>query len=372
MKVVINALQYKPNSSGIGVMLRDLFGPYTKITGHRCKIILPHDGPEFPAGERTELIRSPWEHRQGLRRMLFQTFQMGQRYCQDAVLLTTDSKCPFFLPQSCTLVPLITDLAVYRMPEVYQRSRVFLWRLQYRYARRRADFFLAISEFTKKEMVELWRIPPEKIHVVPCAYSERMTRVEASDHLARLLEKYDLSDPFILFVGNTNPRKNLEQTIRAFDLFKERTNLPHQLVIAGEHGWKFDREKTMKKIGHQDSVRFLGFVPDEDMPALYSAASLFLFPTLYEGFGIPVLEAQACGVPVVTSNGSSLPEVAGDGAEYVDPYDVESICAGMTRVLQDPTLAGELVEKGCLNVKRFSWEESARRLNEILEREVRS
>lgn len=370
MKVVINALQYKPNSSGIGVMLRDLFGPFTRITGHPCQVILPHDGPEFPAGEGTELIRSPWEHRQGFRRMFFQTFQMGRRYCRDAVLLTTDSKTPFFLPKSCKLVPLVTDLAVYRLPEAYQRSRVLWWRLQYRYIRRRADFFLAISEFTKSEMTKILKIPPEKVHVVPCACSERMARVEDPDQLARLREKYSLPEQFILFVGNTNPRKNLERTIQAFDLFKERTSLPHQLVIAGGQGWKFDRDKALRDIRHRDAVRFTGFVPDEDMPALYSAASLFLFPTLYEGFGIPVLEAQACGVPVVTGNCSSLPEVAGEGAVLADPYDVESICTGMRKILEDPTLAGKLVEKGYFNVKRFSWEESARRLNEIIEREV--
>ena len=372
MKVVINALQYKPNSSGIGVVLRDLFGPYTQITGRICKVILPHDSPAFPASGHSEIIRIPWNHRQNLRRVFFQAFGMGRHYCRDAVMLTTDSKCPFFLPQSCTLVPLITDLAVYRMPEVYQLSRVLLWRLQYRYVRQRADFFLAISEFTKKEMMELWHIPPEKIHVVPCACSEQMTRVEDLERLTRLREKYDLSERFILFVGNTNPRKNLEQTIQAFDRFKEQTDLPHQLVIAGEQGWKFDRDKALVNIRHRDAVRFIGFVPDEDMPALYSAADLFVFPTLYEGFGIPVLEAQSCGVPVVTSDRSSLPEVAGDSAMLVDPYDVESICEGMLKVLQDPALAEALVQRGSQNAKRFSWEASARRLNEIIEKEVKS
>lgn len=372
MKVVINALQYKPNSSGIGVMLRDLFGPYIRITGRPCRVILPHDGPDFPSGEKTEVIRSSWRHDQGFRRMFFQTFQMGRKYCRDTVLLTTDSKTPFFLPRSCRLIPLVTDLAVYRLPKAYQRSRVLWWRFQYHYICRRADCFLAISEYTKVEMTQILNIPSEKIHVVPCACSEHMTRVEDLGELARLREKYSLPEHFILFVGNANPRKNLERTIQAFDRFKERTRLPHQLVIAGEQGWKFDREKALERVRHRDAVRFIGFVSDEDMPALYSAASLFIFSTLYEGFGIPVLEAQACGVPVVTSNCSSLPEVAGDGAEYVDPYDVDSICAGIRRVLENPTLAGELTEKGCLNVKRFSWENSARRLNEILEREVES
>ncbi len=370
MKIVVNALPYKRNSSGIGVMIRELFGPYTSVTQRMCQIILPHDSPEFPAGGHGEIIRIPWDHGHNFRRLLFQAFSLGRQYCRDAVLLTTDSKCPFFLPKSCVLVPLVTDLAVCRMPEVYQRSRIFLWRLQYRYVRRRANFFLTISEFTRQEMMELWKIPPEKIHIVPCACSSALTPVRSSEQIKRLRQKYSLPEQFVLFVGNSNPRKNLKRLILAFDRAKNEENLPHQLVIAGEQGWKFDRDQAVQGIQHREDIRFIDFVPDEDMPALYSAASLFAFPTLYEGFGIPVLEAQACGTPVLTSRCSSLPEVGGDGAFYVDPGDVESISEGIRAVLTDPTLAGELARKGLENVRRFSWENSARRLHEIIEREV--
>lgn len=370
VKIVINALQYKPNSSGIGVMIRDLFGTFTRITEYECRVILAQDSPEFPGGGGTELVRAPFDHGEGIKRILFQAFRMGPQYCKDSILLTTDSKTPFFLPKNCKLVPLVTDLAVYRMPEVYQRSRVLLWRLQYAYLRRRADLFLAISEFTKREMTEILRIQPEKIKVIPMACSESMARVEDPKALAALREKYGLSEHFILFVGNNNPRKNLERTIRAFDLMKERTGLPHQLVIAGEHGWKFDRAKALEGVRHSGEVLFTGFVPDEDMPALYSAAELFLFPTLYEGFGIPVLEAQACGTPVVTSDVSALPEVAGGSAVLVDPYDVESICGAVYAILKDKAFAAELVKKGYENVKWFSWEFAAMRLKEIVERNV--
>ncbi len=372
MKIVVNALPYKKNSSGIGVMIRELFGAYTHIAGRVCQILLPHDSPEFPAGGHSEIVHIPWNHGHNLRRLLFQTFSMGRRYCRDAVLLTTDSKCPFFLPKSCILAPLVTDLAVYRMPEVYQRSRVFLWRLQYGYVRRRANFFLAISEFTKKEIAELWNIPPEKIHIVPCACSSALAPVKSPERSERLRRKYSLPERFVLFVGNSNPRKNLKRLIQAFDRAKTGGDLPHQLVIAGEQGWKFDRNQAVEGIRNREDVRFIGFVPGEDMPALYSAASLFAFPTLYEGFGIPVLEAQACGVPVLTSRCSALPEVGGDGAFYVDPYDVESISGGIRTVLTAPALAKELVQKGLENIRRFSWESSARRLHEIIEKEVSS
>lgn len=370
MKIVINALQYKPDSSGIGVMIRDLFGPYAELTNRPCQVVLTRDGPVFPTGENTEIVRSPWYYSQGLRRMFFQSFQLGTRYCQNAVLLTNDSKVPLLLPRSCRLVPLVTDLAIYRLPGAYQHSRVLWWKFQYQYVRRRADFFLAISEFTKREMTEILGISPEKIFVVPMACSERMRRVEDRDQLKRLREKFCLPKHFILFVGNTNPRKNLRRIIQAFDLLKEKTNLPHQFIVAGGQGWKFDQGQVLNGILHRNDVRFIGFVPDEDMPALYSAAELFIFSTLYEGFGVPVLEAQACGTPVVTSNVSALPETAGEGAVLVDPLDPEDICRGMRLVLENRDLAEELVRKGTENVRRFSWKASTHLLDGIIENEV--
>ena len=368
--IVINALQYKQNSSGIGVMIRELFSRYTALTDRPCRVVLPNDGPDFPASPETEQIRIPWAHGQNLRRMLFQTVFLGRRYGRNAVLLTTDSKTPFFLPRSCRVVPLVTDLAVFRMPEVYQMSRVLWWRFQYRYLCRRAALFLTISEFTKREMTAVLKIPPERIRVVPCAASDKLAPVTDPGKLRMLRARYGLPERFVLFVGNNNPRKNLDRLIRAFDRARERGRIPHHLVIAGEQGWKFDPEEILRMVHHRDAVRFIGFVPDEDMPALYSAADLFLFPTLYEGFGIPVLEAQLCGTPVLTSNGSSLPEVGGAGCMYVDPCDEEDICGGILRVLQDPAVSAELIQKGFENTRRFSWEDSARRLHQIIEEDV--
>ena len=371
-KLVVNALTYKKNNSGIGVMLRELCGAYSRAAKRPCQIVMPKDSPDFPVGEGTEFIHIPWDHKDGFRRMWFQTFGLGKVYCRDAILLTSDSKCPLILPKSCTLLPLVTDLAVYRMPKAYRLSRVLLWRLQYCYIRHRADHFLAISEFTKSEMVELWKLPEEKIDIVPCACSDTLRREEDPKRLQAVREKYQLPEQFVLFVGNSNPRKNLERLIRAFDLAKGEKGFCHQLVIAGEQGWKFDRQKAVKDTKHPEAIRFIGFVPDEDMAALYSSASLFVFPTLYEGFGIPVLEAQVCGVPVLTSRCTSLPEVGGEGAWYVDPYSEDEIAEGIGKLLTEPELAVELVKRGRENVRRFSWEDSAKQLEEIIEKEVRA
>lgn len=369
MKIVINALQYKQNSSGIGVMIRDLFGLFTRITKQKCQVVLPYDGPDFIGGQDTEYVRIPWNYKQNLRRMFFQTFQMGISYCRDSILLTTDSKMPLILPKSCIVVPLITDLAVYRMQKAYQLSRVLWWRLQYWFVRRRANFFLAISEFTKEEMIDLWGLPPEKIHVIPCACSQNMRRITEHDKLEELRAKYNLPEHFLLFVGNFNPRKNLERLIHAYDQAKTSGTLKHQLVIAGEQGWKFNREAALEGIDNKKDIRFIGFVPDEDMPTLYSAADVFLFPTLYEGFGIPVIEAQSCGTPVLTSNTSSLPEVSGEAAIYVDPYSEQDISAGILKIANDPLLINELRQKGYENARRFSWDKSAEMLYHLIEKE---
>lgn len=367
-RVVINALQYKQNSSGIGILIRELFGRYTMLTSRDNLVILPGSGPEFKAGSRTGQVRIPWSYHQTLRRLLFQTVNLGLQYGKDSILLTTDSKIPLLLPSSCALIPLITDLAVFRMPEVYQLSRVLWWRLQYQYVCRRAEFFLAISQFTKMEMQRILRVPEEKIYVVPCAAADYYRPVRETVQLHHVQKKYKLPEHFLLFVGNQNPRKNMKRMMQAFDAIAKR--IPHHLVIAGEQGWKFRSEDILRTLQNPQKIHFIGYVPDEDMPALYSLAAVFLFPSLYEGFGIPILEAQQCEVPVLASRGSAMMEVGGRGAIYIDPYRVDSIKEGILQLIEHPEYARELTRKGIKNADRYSWDRSAQILNDIIEREI--
>ena len=363
-RIVVNALQYKKNSSGIGILIRNLFGELSKIRSDDTTIILSMDSPSFPAGKE---IRIPYRYSQNLKRIFFQSFLFGNRFCKKSVLLTTDSKVPFFLPQTCFMIPVITDLAVYRMPETYRRSRVLLWKLQYRYLIKRADYFLAISEFTKRDLMSLFDIPGNKIDVVYCGVSENMRPVTDHESQEALYKRYNLPEKYILFVGNFNPRKNLERIIKAFDKVKEK-GITHKLVIAGGEGWKFDKQNSLKDVTYKEDILFLSYIPDDDMPVLYSCADLFLFPTLYEGFGIPILEAQACGIPVLTSRCSAMPEIGGQGALYVDPTNIDEICKGILSIINDSNLAAKLTQNGFENIKRFSWATSAQKLNEILEK----
>ena len=366
MKLVINALQFKQRSSGIGVCIRELFGRLAAIYDRQCTVVLAKDSPDFPASDRTEQVRSIWDNGQMLRRFLFQSIRMN-KYCRDALLLTTDSKVPVALHRSCKVMPLVTDLAVFRMPDTYQKSRVLLWKAQYHLMKKHVIHWLAISDFTKHDMIELLGIRAEDITVVYCAASEEFHRVVNQESYNAARTKYALPEHYILFTGNFNPRKNLERLILAFSLFRKNTQLPHQLVIAGEYGWRFNQKAALSAVEQRDDIQFLGFVPDEDLPALYTLADLFVFPTLYEGFGIPVIEAQRCGCPVLTSESSALPEIAGAGAVYVDPYDIKDISDVIGRILTDNQLATALVGEGYKNAERFSWEASAQKLRQIIE-----
>ena len=182
----------------------------------------------------------------------------------------------------------------------------------------------------------------------------------------RVKERYQLNDPFILYAGNIKPHKNLERLIEAFHMLR-KGRLEHvKLLIIGDEISKY---ATLRRAVHKyklhKHVRFFGFVPDETLAALYRLAGVFVFPSLYEGFGLPPLEAMASGTPVVTSNLSSLPEVVGDAALLIDPYNPEAIADAMQRALLEPGLREELRRRGLLRVKEFSWDRSIRRVREI-------
>jgi glycosyltransferase involved in cell wall biosynthesis len=224
----------------------------------------------------------------------------------------------------------------------------------------RADVVLADSAATQADIVSLLGAPPDKVQVLysgvhPCFRPE----AEPGER-ERLQARYGIGDrPYVLSVGTVQPRKNYIRLIHAFN---QLTNHPPiQLLIAGGRGWLYqDIFAEAEKQG--DSVRLLGFVDEADLPALYRDAALFAFPSLYEGFGLPVLEAMACGVPVVCSDASSLPEVAGDAALLVDPHDEDALAEAMARALEETDLRREMITRGLAQAARFTWERAARQL----------
>jgi len=227
----------------------------------------------------------------------------------------------------------------------------------------RADHVLADSQATRADLVELYRTPAEKISVL---YSGVHESFQPVTDLAAVRARYSLGDaPFVLAVGTLQPRKNYVRLIQAFAAISNlqpRTSNLH-LVIAGDKGWRYDAIfAEVEKLGLRDRVMFPGFVADADLPALYSAARVLAYPSIYEGFGLPMLEAMACGTPVVTSTASCMPEVAGDAALLVPPTDVDALAAALDRALTDEALRADLIARGRARARQFSWAKSAQQL----------
>jgi glycosyltransferase involved in cell wall biosynthesis len=225
---------------------------------------------------------------------------------------------------------------------------------------KRADHIIADSEATRRDLITLYHTPPQKITTLYPGVSAKFQPITRPQTLAVVRQKYGLDEhPFILSVSTIQPRKNYRRLIRAF----AKIDPPHRLVIAGGKGWGYDHVfAEVDKQGLQNRVHFPGYVDDADLPALYSAADLFAYPSLYEGFGLPILEAMACGTPVVAGNQSSLPEVVGQAGLLIDPYDVDALAVAMNNVLSDPARQQQLVEAGYKQAQQFTWDEMVTRL----------
>jgi glycosyltransferase involved in cell wall biosynthesis len=233
-------------------------------------------------------------------------------------------------------------------------------------AARRATRVMTVSESSKRDILRYVDTEPDKIDVIYNAYDERFGVEPREEDVVRVRERFPLHDEFVLYAGNVKPHKNVERLIQAFDLVRKR-GLDHlKLVIIGDEVSKYAAlRRAVHKHQLHKYVRFLGYLPEETLAVMYRLAGVFVFPSLYEGFGLPPLEAMASGTPVVTSNVSSLPEVAGDAAILVDPYEPAAIADGIATVLTDETIRRSLRAKGIERARQFSWESSVRRVREI-------
>jgi glycosyltransferase involved in cell wall biosynthesis len=267
----------------------------------------------------------------------------------------------------CRSVVTIHDCIHLRFPQYlpnrlgYAYARGALWVAAHRSAR-----VLTVSEASKRDILRYFRVPESKITVIPNAIDERFSEQPPADEVMRVRERYQLNDPFILYAGNIRPHKNLERLIEAFHTIR-RGDLAHvKLLIIGDEISKYAAlRRTVHRYKLHKHVRFFGFVPDATLAILYRLARVFVFPSLYEGFGLPPLEAMASGTPVITSNVSSLPEVVGDAAMLIDPYEPDAIAGAMRRVLSDDRLRDDMRERGLARARAFSWGHSIRRVREI-------
>jgi glycosyltransferase involved in cell wall biosynthesis len=247
-------------------------------------------------------------------------------------------------------------------------------RLAYVYAKgsmwsaaRKANRILTVSEASKRDILRFFDVAPEKVSVIYNAIDERFLAPPNTAHMDLVRQRYQLDHPFVLYVGNIKPHKNIQRLIDAFGRTRGR-GCPDdlKLVIIGDEISKYPAlRQSVHKHKLDKHVRFLGFQPMETLAAFYRLARVFVFPSLYEGFGLPPLEAMACGTPVVTSNVSSLPEVAGTAALLVDPYDPEAIATGICQALTDEAKRADLIASGLERARSFSWAQSVKKIHQI-------
>lgn len=225
---------------------------------------------------------------------------------------------------------------------------------------RRADAIIAVSECTKRDAITIYHLPPEKITVIYEGVNPALRPETSLERIAAARARFAKNQPFIFFVSTIEPRKNIPALVDALRVLRAR-GFTHRLLIAGRKGWLYQSVfEHAKKTGMENAVDFLDYVDDADLPALFAACDAFVFPSLYEGFGLPPLEAMACGAPVICSNTSSLPEIVGDAALLVNPRDVGALANAMERVITDRALRDELRAKGLEQAAKFSWEHAAR------------
>jgi len=261
----------------------------------------------------------------------------------------------------------VHDLAFILSPSASSASSRAWWNFSWPRSLRGAAAIVTDSEQTKRDVISRYSLPEEKVSVIYPYVSFTNEDVPA-DVIRRARDRYALPARYILHVGAPHKRKNLATLVRAFGLLKKNPSVPHALVLAGPRGWNDASVcKEAEEAGLGDEIVFTGFIADEDLPGVYAGADVFVFPSLYEGFGYPPLEAMACGTPVVVSNVSSLPEVVGDAALLVPPEDAGAIAGAILRVLRSPELAAKLRQAGRLRVRRFSEERMAREYLDVYE-----
>ena len=279
----------------------------------------------------------------------------------------------FVLPPVTARRKLLTvhDLAFVHYPDAAMPSLQHYLNVVVPRSMRRADHLIADSHHTAQDLQTLWPNLTGKISVVQGAVDHNVfRRVSQTQRLRATRQKYGIDQrPFLLGLSTLQPRKNFTRLIRAFHAARLEAALPHQLVIGGKKGWLFEEIfATVQELGLESEVLFPGFIADGDLPALYSAAEFFVYPSLYEGFGLPILESLACGTPVLTADNSCLPEAGGEGALYVDAESIERIAAGIIQLATQPALRTRLATAGHAHARAFTWQRSLRQLLDAYER----
>ena len=365
MKIGLNAVCLDEKNSGLTEHFLNLVENILKLDSvneYTVYFSRDYDFSKYEFFKKAECIRTPLPAYNTLMRSAIGKFYWRKRTKKDGINIFHTSYFPVPGGLESKLIVTIHDLRHMR--------RTTTSKLRYYYSRcilpgmmRRVEKIITVSDFVKGEIVDLLGVPGEEVEAIHNSYNPKFRKIEDREGLEVKRRELSLPAHYILTVSRMEPRKNLEGLIRAFRLLRSRKNIEHRLVIVGVNGSDVAQSGGLD----EDEVVLMGYVSPCDLPSVYNLADLFVFPSYYEGFGIPVLEAMACGTPVVSSNTSAMPEVAGDAGVLFSPYSEEEIAEAIFRVLSDESLRQQMIVKGLERVKNFSWERSARETIRVYE-----
>jgi len=366
MHIGIEASAFYKNIAGSGVYARNLIHTLNQMYGADNTISFYSSRRESEIDlEKKRGVLARWIT--GIKDLFWTQIVLPLRLKRDRVdvLFGPSFFGPVFSP--CPLVVTILDLGFIRFPHTVDLLLRIYLRFIIPLVKRKADVIVTISDFSKSEIVELLKVPEDKIQVIYPARADSFGVKRDEDKLKRVKNQYKLPDVFILNVGTLEPRKNIVTLIKAFGNLKNNDLIEHSLVLCGPKGWYYQEIfHAITEWGLEKDVHYIGYIPESDLPYMYNLAQVFVYPSAYEGFGLPVLEAMACGCPVITSNTASLPEVVGGAAILVDPENCQELEQSLLRLVKDELLRSKLGAQGVERAKVFSSRRSAEKLFDVL------
>jgi glycosyltransferase involved in cell wall biosynthesis len=364
MRIAIDAHQIGHRRSGSETYTYNLLRHLGHLEPNGDRYVAYLDGPQALDGITLwpHLIKKPIPT--SISHLRFGLFYPLESWRNSFDVLHSQFSVPPFLRARSVLT--VYDLAFERFPQFFDAKQLLQMKVLMPWSCRRADHIITISEFSKRDLVETYRVEPERITVTYPGPSENCQPLDQGQAQDRLREAYGIDPPFILYVGNLEPRKNLSRLLEAFAELKRKDLIEDKLVIVGQKAWRYDGIfETLRKNSLEQRVILTGYVPSVALPAFYNAASLLMYPSLFEGFGLPVVEAMACGTPVITSLGSSLEEIADGAAVLVDPYSVSSMAAAIDKVANSTHIQRELRQAGLARAACFSFRKMAEQTRSV-------
>ncbi|OGX18889.1 MAG: hypothetical protein A3K83_01075 [Omnitrophica WOR_2 bacterium RBG_13_44_8b] len=363
MRIAIDALLLRDRFSGTEVYIYNLIKEIQRLDSQNTYFIFVNDKLKLDndlLAKDNFIFRVIRNTSQPLRRVLYEQTALTRELTRFKI--DVFHSLDFILPLRCPVKSVITvhDLIFKICPETILSYKRLYYNLFVRNSLNKASKIIAVSKNTKQDLIRLFAIPEEKIKVIYHGLDICYRPLDKNLARSKILEIYGLDGDFLLYAGRIESRKNLGRLIKAYCRIKKEDNIKHKLVIAGPPG-RLNRDTLdlLRKPEFKSEIVFLGQAASEQLLYLYNASSLFIYPSLYEGFGLPVIEAMACRVPVITSDNSSLREIAGDSALLVDPYDIEKIIGAIRILLKNDYLRSNLIDRGLAKIREFSWEKAA-------------